>query len=419
MLWLPVAVKTGEYNNFIDALFTATSAVCVTGLVTVDTGTFYSPLGHVVIILLIQIGGLGIITATTLYALILGKRIGLKERILIKEALNRDELGGVVRLVRQVLTTTLIIEGIGAIFLSIAMLDYFPPAKALWYGVFHAVSAFCNAGFDLFGQEYSPFCSLVPFQTNQAVLLIIAILIIIGGIGFPVIIECWRYRERKRLGIHTKIVLTTTATLLVTGLIFFFFSEGNATLAKLGWVDRLVNAFFLSVTPRTAGYTAVDLSKSMPETWLLLMFLMFVGASPAGTGGGIKTTTFATLFLAVWSRITNREDVSVFDRRLEWEAVNRALTITVLAASVVFCCIVLLMVFDSHDPFRLMFEAFSAFGTVGLTTGITPELSTGAKLVLIFLMYFGRLGPLTMAFAFMEKTRKQHIKYPRGHIIIG
>ncbi|MGE5396509.1 MAG: TrkH family potassium uptake protein, partial [Chitinophagales bacterium] len=397
LLTMPFCVRSGGFNNLVDALFTATSAVCVTGLVTVDTGTFYNSFGHVVIIILIQIGGLGIITATTFYAMVLGKRIGLRERILIQQALNREKLGGVVRLVRSILITTAIIEGTGAIILFVAFLKYFSVPKALWYGIFHSISAFCNAGFDLLGQDFFPYCSLITLQGNELILTTVAFLLVLGGIGFTVILEVYRQRKFKSLSLHSKIVLVVTGMLMVLGMIFFLFSESGSTFRSMGIIDRIFNSFFLSVTPRTAGYTAVDLGKAVPATWLVLMLLMFVGASPGGTGGGIKTTTFSVLLLAIWARLQGREDVELFDRRIDKDVVYRSLVITTLALAAFFGCSVLLSLVDSHDVVKLMFDAVSAFGTVGLTTGITPELTTAAKIILIFLMFFGRLGPLTMA----------------------
>ncbi|MGE5421740.1 MAG: TrkH family potassium uptake protein [Ignavibacteriales bacterium] len=419
LLTMPFSVRSGNLNNFIDALFTATSAVCVTGLVTVDTGTFYNPIGHVIVILLIQIGGLGIISATTFYAMLLGKRIGLKERVLIKEAMNSDSLGGVVRLVRAVLITTISIECIGAVILALAFMQYFPLPKALWYGIFHSISSFCNAGFDLLGQDFTPYCSLIPLQNNPIILITIACLIILGGLGFVTILSVVQKKSFQRLSIHNKLVIVTTAIFIVVGWLFFFFSESQATFSQMGVGDRIVNAFFLSVTPRTAGYTSVDLGKAIPSTLLMIMLFMFVGASPAGTGGGIKTTTFSTLVLAVLSRIRGRDDVEIYGRHIDKDTVYRALTVTAMALSVVFACIMLLTLLDDHDVIRLMFEAFSAWGTVGLSTGITPDLSTGAKIVLIFLMFFGRLGPLTIAFALLQKKTTTHIKYPHGGVIIG
>ncbi|MGE5371915.1 MAG: TrkH family potassium uptake protein [Solirubrobacterales bacterium] len=419
-LWMPFSVRSGHFNNFIDALFTSTTAVCVTGLVTVDTGSFYNNIGHAIVLFLIQIGGLGIITATTMYALISGKRIGLRERILIKESLNRESLGGVVRLVRAIVITTVIIEGTGA-----ALLFFFlrgegvPPLKALWWGAFHSISAFCNAGIDLFGKDYAPYCSLIPFQNNEGILLTIALLIIFGGIGFIVLLKMMQVKNWRKLSVHAKLALTATGILLALGTIFFYFTESGNTFAHMGLSERLTNAFFMSVTPRTAGYAAVDFGKVIPSSLLMIMILMFIGAAPGGTGGGIKVTTFSVLVLAVWARMRNREDIELFDRRLDKGIVYNALTVITLAGTVVIACVMLLTLVDPHDPIKLMFEAFSAFGTVGLTTGITPELTDGAKLILIFLMFFGRLGPLTMAFALMEKTKTNNIKYPKGTVMIG
>lgn len=419
LLIMPFAAQNSHYNAFIDALFISTSAVCVTGLVTVDPGTFYSVPGQVIVLVLIQVGGLGIISAATIYALISGKRIGLKERILIKESLNRDSLGGVVRMMRAIVITTLMIEGVGVLLLTVFFMPYFPAPKALWYGLFHAISAFCNAGFDIFGPEFYPYCSLIPFQHDPAILLTISLLIILGGLGFIVILKCMKEQNYQRLSVHSKLAISTTAVLLVLGTLFFLVVEHAGVFGPMNWADKLVNAFFMSTTPRTAGYAAVNIGKLLPSSLLITMFLMFVGASPGGTGGGIKTTTFAVLLMAVWARIRGHEDIHMYDRRIDHDIVYTALTLTVLASAFVFLCILILTLVDPHDTVKLMFEAFSAFGTVGLSTGITPELTSAAKLVLIVLMFFGRLGPLTIAFALLQRTKKAHMKYPRGSVIIG
>ncbi len=419
LLSLPLSLKSGEFNNILDAFFTATSAVCVTGLTVVDTGTFYSMFGHAVILLLIQMGGLGIITATAFYALLLGKRIGLKERLVLKEALKHDSLGGVVRLVKAILLITLVAEATGALLLSLAFLKYFSPLKALWYGAFHAVSAFCNAGFDILGQEFSAYSSLIFLQNDKLVLLTIATLIVLGGLGFTVVLDVLKQRRFRQLSLHSKLALVSSACLILLGLLFFFFTESGTLWKEMTMVDRLLNSFFLSVTSRAAGFSTVDLNQAVPATLLVLMLLMFVGASPAGTGSGIKTTTLTVLFLAAISRMRARGDLVVFNRRIDKDTILRALTVTVLAFGVIFIAIILLSFFDSHEIMKLMFEAFSAFGT-GLGIGITPDLSAGAKIVIIFLMFFGRLGPLTLAFALLERSaRKEPIKFPQGNVIIG
>ena len=269
LLSLPLAVKSGEFNNVVDALFTATSAVCVTGLVVVDTGTFYNSFGHAVILLLLQIGGLGIITAATFYTLLLGKRIGLRERVLLKEALNKDSLGGVVRLVNSILLVTIVIEATGAFILFLAFLKYFPPPTALWYGVFHGISAFCNAGFDLFGQEFFAYSGLGPFRNDKLILLTIAGMIVLGGLGFTVILDVAKQKRFRRLTLHSKLVLTTTAGLILFSLVFFFFTETEAMFSGIGVIDRLVNSLFLGISARTAGFSSVDLREQFQlHCWL-------------------------------------------------------------------------------------------------------------------------------------------------------
>ncbi|NLW44793.1 MAG: Trk family potassium uptake protein [Syntrophomonadaceae bacterium] len=419
LLYLPFALKSGDYKNLLDALFTATSAVCVTGLTVVDTGTFYSSFGHAVILLLIQIGGLGLITVTTFYALLLGKRIGLRERVVLKQALKSDTLGGVVRLARAILMITLATEAIGAALLTAAFLKYFPADKALWYGIFHAVSAFCNSGFDILGQEYYAYSSLIPLQQDKLVLMIIAVLIVLGGLGFTVILDVLKKKRFDRLSLHSKLVIVSSVVLILFGMVFFFFTESGTLWGQMGVADRLTNSLFLSVTSRTAGFTTVDINQAVPATWMVLILLMFIGASPAGTGSGIKTTTFAVLFLAAKSRMQAQGDLVVYNRRIDNDTVTRAMTVTVVAIGVLFGGAILLSLLDPHDIMKLILEVFAGFGT-GLSTGITPDLEAGAKMVLIFLMFFGRLGPLTLGFALLERSaRKEHIKFPQGNVIIG
>ncbi|MGI6550206.1 MAG: TrkH family potassium uptake protein [Syntrophomonadales bacterium] len=419
LLSLPAAIRSGEFNTLLDAFFTATSAVCVAGLTVVDIGLFYSSFGHVVILALIQIGGLGLITVTTFYALLLGKRIGLKERVVLKEALKSDSLGGVVRLARSILLITLAVEVAGALLLSVAFLKYFPPTKALWYGTFHSVSAFCNSGLDIFGREFTAYSSLIPFQEDKLVLITISLLIVLGGIGFTVILDVLKHKKFTRLSLHSKLAIFSSAVLILFGLVFFFFTESGTLWNGMGVIDRLVNSLFLSITSRAAGFSTVDLNHAVPATLLVLLLLMFIGASPAGTGSGIKTTTFAVLFLASKSRMQAQGDLVVYNRRIDQDTVARALTVTVIAAGVIFMGIILMSLFDSHEIMKVIFEVFASFGT-GLSTGITPELTVGAKLTIIFLMFFGRLGPLTLGFALLERSaRKEHVKFPKGNVIIG
>lgn len=419
LLSLPVAVAGGGYNRYIDALFTATSAVCVTGLVVVDTGTFYSLFGQGVIISLIQIGGLGIITVASIYAFLFRRRIGLKERLVMKEALNMESLGGIVRLVKSVLLTTFVLEGIGAVLLTLTLTDYFNLGKSIYYGFFHAVSAFCNAGFDVFGPEFYPYCSVIPFQNDWRVLCIIALMITLGGLGYPVLFDIRKEKNFRCLSLHSKLVLVTSAVLVLGGTLIFLLIEHFGVMSRMGPVEAVVNSLFLSITPRTAGYTSVDIAKLAPSSILILMFLMFVGASPVSTGGGIKTVTFAVLVMAVYSRIKGKTETEAFRRRIESTSLYQALTVTMLAGGLVALAIIVLTLSSHFDTIRLMFEAFSAFGTVGLSTGITPDLNTASKVVLIILMFAGRVGPLTVAFALLEREGKDQVKYPRGNVIIG
>jgi len=419
LLTLPAAVAGARDNSYVDALFTATSAVCVTGLVVVDTGTFYSRFGQVIILLLIQVGGLGIVTVASIYAFLLRKRIGLRERLVMKEALNVESLGGIVRLVRAILLMTFLIEGVGALLLTLTLWNYFGFGKALYYGVFHAVSAFCNAGFDLFGREFYQYCSLIPFRHDWRVLGIIGSMILLGGLGFPVLVDLRRQRRFKTLSLHSKVVLITTGLLIILGCFLFWGIERDGVLQGTGVFKSMVNSLFMSITPRTAGYTSVDVAKLEPSTLLVLTVLMFIGASPVSTGGGIKTATMAVLVMAVYSRLRGRFDTEAFGRRIDSEIVYRALTVAVLSALLVGIGIIVLSLVCQVDIMKLIFEAVSAFGTVGLSTGITPQLNTGSKVILIVLMFAGRLGPLTLAFSLLQQERKETARYPRGNVIIG
>ncbi|MCR4399746.1 MAG: TrkH family potassium uptake protein [Syntrophomonadaceae bacterium] len=419
LLSLPGAVADGQHVSFLDALFTATSAVCVTGLVVVDTGSVYSLAGQLIILLLIQVGGLGIVTAASIYWLVLGRRIGLRERVVMKEALSLETVGGVVRMVRAILLATLAIEGAGALLLAAGLWRYFPPGKAMYYGAWHAVSAFCNAGFDLFGPEFYPYCSIIPFQHDWVVVLTIGVLIVLGGLGFPVLLELWRTRRWSGLSLHARLVLLTSALLLALGTVLFLLLEWQGVLRAMEPPDALLNSFFLSLTPRTAGYTTLDIGRLAPSSLLLLMGLMFVGASPVSTGGGVKTVALALLALAVYSRVKGRGEVEAFGRRIGTHNVYHALTVTAIAGTAVMACIMLLTVVSGLDPLKLMFEAFSAFGTVGLSTGITPRLNTPAKFIIIFLMFFGRVGPITVAFSLLRRERRQPVRYAEGNVIIG
>lgn len=420
LLNLPIASQSGERVGFINAVFTATSAVCVTGLSVVDTGTYWTTFGKVVIITLIQIGGLGFMSVATMFAMILGKKISLKERLIIQEALNQYSLSGLVRFTKYVLIVTFTVEGIGALFLSFRFIPQFGWIKGIAYSIFHAISAFCNAGFDLIGNGRN----LMPYVSDPLVSLTVAFLIIIGGIGFSVIADVITNRKLKRVSLHTKMVLLITAILLLVGTVGFALIEWKNvnTLGSLSPSSRWLASFFQSTTVRTAGFNTIDLVSMKDASHLLSIILMFIGGSPAGTAGGIKTTTLGIILFTVISVIKGKEETEIFKRRISWELVNRALTIAIIGVTLIVSVTMILTITDSEFSFiALLYETVSAFATVGLTLNITPQLSIIGKMLMISMMFAGRVGILTIAFAL---ARKQHlnkgsIKYPEGKILVG
>lgn len=422
LLALPISAADGHSIHPVDAYFTATSAVCVTGLVTVDTGTRYSLFGQIIVLMLIQAGGLGFMTMATLIFMLIGKRINLRERLTIQEALNEDSLSGLVQLVRKVIFVTILFESMGSLLLSSRFIPLYGFAKGLWMGVFHSVSAFCNAGFDLIGG----YRSLVPFVADPVINFTIMGLIVFGGLGFMVIIEVYRKRSFKKLSLNSRLVLLMTAGLLLIGFIFFFFVEYSnpKTLAPLPWWQKIMAAMFQSVTPRTAGYNTLDQSALTPASVLMTMALMFVGASPASTGGGIKTTTAAVILLSVRSVIRGREDVEFNRRRLPTGLHRRAIAIFLISALLVLIIATALMLIERKDNFAfedIFFEVISAFGTVGLTRGITPLLAMPSKLLIMLTMFAGRVGPLTITLALAQRmaASEKGIKYPEEKVMIG
>lgn len=417
ILCLPQASASGEPLGFVDALFTATSAVCVTGLVVVDTGTRFSLFGQLVIIFLIQAGGLGFMTMATLMAILIGKRINLRERLIMQEAMNQLSVAGVVRLTKYIVKTTLVIEFIGGTILAVRWyLDYGP--KGIYYGYWHAVSSFCNAGFDLFG-EYR---SLTGYVDDLTVNLVISGLIILGGIGFTVMADVWENRRFSRFSLHTRLVLAVTAFLIVFGTLVILALEWNnpKTLEPLSWHGKLLSSYFQSVTPRTAGYNTLNIGDLGNATIFFIIILMFIGASPGSTGGGIKTTTAGVLMAAIWTMFRGREDVEFFNRRIEKAIVYKSFVLTAVAAILVVFITMMLCVHEWDIPFlNLLFDVVSAFGTVGLTTGITPQLTVPSKLWLILTMFAGRVGPVTLALALAMRQRRAMVQYPAGKVIIG
>lgn len=418
ILSLPISSANGEATNFLDSLFTSTSAVCVTGLVTLDTGTYWSTFGQTIIIILIEIGGLGFMSFTTIIAIFIGKKITLRERLLLQESLNTFSIQGLVKWVRYIVMFTVGVQLLGAIVLSLEFIPRFGFKKGLFFSIFHSMSAFCNAGFDLIG-NYS---SLTGYYDNSLVVLTIATLIIISSLGFVVWHELYQYRKTRKLSVHSKIVLTITAILLIGGTIIFFILEYNNpnTLQQMTLKNKTLNAFFSAVTPRTAGFNTIDLGGMTTASKFVTIILMFIGGSPGSTAGGLKTATFGIVILTFISVIRGREDVEAFGRRFSKELVYKAFTLAFIAMTIVIGVTLVLSITESNENFLdLLYESTSAFATVGITTGVTQRLSSIGKVIIMITMYCGRVGPLTLAFAITRRRKKAKYKYPEGKILIG
>ncbi|MBE6068525.1 MAG: Trk family potassium uptake protein [Clostridium lundense] len=418
LLSLPISSANGRGTAFIDSLFTSTSAVCVTGLVTLDTGTHWNYFGKTVILILIEIGGLGFMSFAALIALILGKKITLSERLVMQEAINSSNLQGIVKMVKYILGFTFLVQFIGALFLSTQFIPIYGFGKGVYYSIFHSISAFCNAGFDLMGD----FTSLTSFSENSVVILTISALIIIGGLGFSVWTEIYNYRSINKFSLHTKIVLITTAALLVVGWVLMMLFEANNpdTLRTMSFKGKLINSLFASVTPRTAGFNSISTSDMTMPGRFLTTILMFIGGSSGSTAGGIKTTTFSIIVLTAIAAIKGKDDTEVFEKRIAGDLVRKSFVITALASSLVIIVTMILSISEVGQSFEYIFyEVTSAFGTVGLSLGLTTKLSSIGKLILIFTMYSGRLGPLTVALAFTRTKRNNQIRYPEDKILVG
>ncbi|MBI1865564.1 MAG: Trk family potassium uptake protein [Nitrospirae bacterium] len=423
LLLLPFATPPGRPIAAVDAIFTATSAVCVTGLVVKDLSTDFTLFGQIVTLVLVQVGGLGYMATGTILTLLIGRRIGLRERLLLQESFNVPTAGGIVRFVRGVLLLTVATEAVGALVLFLSFLRTLDPGKAAYAAVFHAVSAFNNAGFSLFPTN------LVAYRADWLVNLAIPALIIGGGIGFVVFSDLVRY-ARKEVNhplLHTKIVLAATGVLIAGGTaVLWILERSNAqSIATLPFSDQFLVSFFHSVAARTAGFNTVDLMTFTPASLTVLMGLMFVGASPGGTGGGIKTTTFVAMMAALWATTRGEMDVTLFKRRIPTDVVAKSFFIGMLALGFVVFCAFVLLALESERILGVTFEAFSAFGTVGLSIGdggilsLSAKFSPAGKIVICLLMFAGRLGPLTMSVAALRSHVQKRFRYPEGRVIIG
>lgn len=416
LLMLPIMTSPGKHTGFLTAFFTATSAVCVTGLVVVDTGTHWSLAGQVLILLLIQIGGIGFMTMAIIIFMVMGKKIGLKNRLLVQESLNQLSLQGVIHLTKMILLFTLITESVSAIMLAIRWTGEMGVLKAVWFGIFHSVAAFNNAGFDLFGN----YRSLTQFASDPVVNFAIIVPVIIGGLGYSVVYEIWAKKGRvKKFSLHTRLVINITIVLLVLGILMFAVIEWNYSLQGLTFKEKLLVSVFQGTTQRTAGFNTVDITGLHASTLFSFIIFMFIGASPGSTGGGVKTTTVSLLLLASVAISKGHSDIQLYNRRIPFDQVYKSLAIFMMSVFWVVIVTMILTVTENADFLKIIFEAVSAFGTAGLSIGQTGRLSQIGQLLIALTMFLGKMGPLTVAIALAEKKKRANIKYSEERIIVG
>ncbi len=418
LLMLPIATEDGKGLRLLDALFTATSATCVTGLVIVDTADTFTMFGELSILALIQVGGLGFMTFTTFLFIMLRKKISMKERLVLKEAFNAGTVAGMVKIVKRIFIFTLVMEFIGGTVLAARFAYDMPVGKAVYYGYFHAISNFNNAGFDLMGG----FRSLTDYVGDPIVVLIICMLIITGGLGFIVINELYEYHQTRRLSLHAKIVLTTTSILLVGGavLIFLFEYANMKTMGTLSLPEKILGAIFHSVTPRTAGANTLPMADLTLSTLFLTIFLMFIGGGSGSTAGGIKVSTFTVLLATMFRQLQGKEGIVLFNRRIVTETILKVMTVSMSGAMVVVVVTFILSITEGkHDFIVYLFEATSAFGTVGLSMGLTPELSDVGRILISMTMFIGRVGIVSIALTLAKDTGREPYQHPKGDVMIG
>lgn len=412
LLKLPIATEKGI--SWLDAFFLSTSAATVTGLAPIDPGSTFTLFGEIVLMVLIQVGGLGIMTFAVLVVIVLGKKIGMKQRMLMQEALNQPSLGGVIRLARNLLLFSLFMECIGVILLAIDWVPKMGWAKGLYYSLFHTIAAFNNAGFALWPDNLSRFVG------DPIVNVTITLLIIVGGLGFTVVFDVLYQRRWRKLSLHTKLMLVMTLIVNVLAIVAIFLFEHNnpKTLGSLPFREQLWAAYFQGITPRTAGFNTIDIGSLEQPTAMLMIFLMFVGAGSTSTGGGIKLTTFAVIVFAVVSFLKGKEETVIWQRTIRHTIILRALAIASMSMLFIFLVTMILTLTEDAPFLVLLFEVVSAFGTVGLSMNMTPHLSAVGKMLIIGVMLFGKLGPLTLVYS-IAKPKKTNIRYPNGDILTG
>lgn len=419
LLCLPVSSANGTFTPPINAMFTATSATCVTGLVVYDTFTHWSLFGQIIIISLIQIGGLGFLLFVSMFSVFLKKKIGVYERRLLMQAEGNLKLGGAVVLLKRIVKGTFLFEGIGALILALRFCPKIGLGKGIYYAIFHSISAFCNAGFDIMGY-FKPFSSLTTVADDPIVMVTIMSLIVIGGIGFLVWTDIVTLKTNfKKYSLHTKIVLSTTAILLIVPAILFFMFEYNGVLKDFSLFDKITNAAFLSIAPRTAGFNTVDLSALKPGSEVITDLLMLIGGSPGSTAGGLKTTTFAVLILSTIATARHDTHPEIFKRRLSKDALSQATAIFTIYVMVSLIAVVMVSTLENCDVTTAAFEVISAIGTVGATKGLTPTLCTASKLIIMGLMFGGRVGGLSLVLSLAEKKENVPLDRPSEKILIG
>ncbi len=421
LLSLPVSVAGEGQMTWTDALFMATSATCVTGLSVINTGEHLSTFGEIVLIFLVQIGGLGFMTMSTLIALVLRRRISFQERLILQEAMNHESTEGIVRLVRKVLIYALYIELAGAVLYAIRWSFEMPIGQAVYFGIFHSISIFNNAGFDLFGSMPDRPGSLMHYVEDPFVNIVSMLLVILGGIGFIVISDLLTYPKNKKLTLHSKVVLSASAALIFIGaLVILIFEFTNThTLQPLSATGKLLSSLLQSVSSRSAGINTIDIPSMRQATQFFIIIMMFIGASPGSSGGGIKVTTFVILVGAVIAMMRGQEEIVLFRRRISKDRIYKAITFTLLSFSLIVIATIVLTITESYPFLGVLFEVTSAYATAGMSMGLTSQLTEFGKVFLVILMFIGRLGPVTLAYILIPLPEKEHFRYPEGKITIG
>jgi trk system potassium uptake protein TrkH len=420
LLLMPFCTYEGTSLTFVDALFTSTSAVCVTGLIVQDTATFFTPPGQMIILILFQLGGLGIMAFSTLILLVAGRKVSIQDKIIIQQDYHHTAAKNVKSLIKNIFFYALIIEGVGTLLLFLKWQGKFPGLQGLFYSLFHAISAFCNAGFSVFGD------SLESFRGDIWTNVIIILLIVLGGLGFLVLSEGIEFfsrlirRRRKSLSLHSKLVWIMTLALIVLPFFSFLLIEWNQSLQEFSLKEKILASLFQVITPRTAGFNTMQLDALHPAAVFLLISLMFIGASPGSTGGGVKTSTIGVILAFIKSRIAARESINIFYRSLPFDLVTKAFTVVVLSICVIFVsCAVLFLTQTGMSMKETFFEVFSAFGTVGLSLGMTAKLNVAGKIVIVLTMFVGRIGPLTLLYAFSREKAFGRFEYVEESVMIG